>query len=399
MIKAQDQTPGLLLLAKICKSAKFKSKTENKPLIYNKEKFVVRHTEIERRFVLLNPNLGYIKRNSIGSRICQGYFPTPAHNTVRIRQVDWFNYSVASKKGIGRSRLETEFTLTDFFQGKTLLDAYQYHLKKRRYRVGIFEVDIYKGSLAGLIILEREMHAVDEEFELPEWAGPESAIEITEKISGYDLAKLASLLSGIKDHPPVAELVTEQLPITVITGGPGSGKTGILDILQKEMADIYHFIPEAATIIIRQVGVAFPNGNPFYVRQFQQQVYAIQQSFELLAGIHGKLKHRSALITDRGSMDNSAYLPGGIREYQRVCHTKASFELARYARVIHLGMPPRDVYEEHKQKNPARTEIYEQACELHAKIATAWLGHPNYVLVDEQAWDSKIQVVRNILTQ
>lgn len=355
-----------------------------------------KHLEIERRFIARTVKL---QPGIRGRQIVQGYFQTPAHATVRIRQTggDVGTYELTRKTGRGRIRTECNSVLTDRTLGRTLLESCPFILRKRRFVRDGWEIDRYIGPLRGLWVLERELASADTPCLLPPWVNPATTVEVTNDLSNYDLAKLATALRGLENPPPIFELVTKPLPIVVITGGPCSGKSSILDKLRRESAQRIHVVPEAASIIINDVGIPYPAQNGLFVRQFQQQIYTVQQSFEFLARMRGRIAGQELIAVDRGSADSIAYLDGGTCEFERTCQTQLGYEYERYAAVICLKVPPRDVYEKYHASNPARRESYEDAVATGERTVAAWQGHPAFHYVDDEDWDAKCQHVAEIL--
>ncbi len=328
----------------------------------------------------------------------QGYFQTPAHATVRIRQTggDVGVYELTRKTGRGKSRIE-DTTKLDRALGRTLLASCPFVLRKRRFMRDGWEIDRYTGPLKGLWILEREIPSASAPCPLPPWVDASAVVEVTNDLTNYDLAKLGAALRGLENPPPIFELVAKPLPIIVITGGPCSGKSSVLAMLRRQLPKRVHVVPEAASIIINDVGIPFPAQNGLFVRQFQQQIYTVQQSFEFLARMRGRLAGQEAIVVDRGSADSIAYLPKGVSEFERTCQTKLGYEYERYAAVICLKVPPQEVYESFYQSNPARRESYEDAVATGERTVAAWRNHPYFHYVDDDVWDAKVQTVVRII--
>ncbi len=355
-----------------------------------------KHFEIERRFVIPSVTL---PRGAFGRDIVQGYFQTPAHATMRIRQLGGHSgtYELTRKTGRGRTREEHTTRIADRTIGLALLESCPFILKKRRYVRDGWEIDRYGGPLKGLWVLERELPSAETPCHLPSWVDSDQAVEVTSDLTNYDLAKLASALGGLENPPSIYELVTKPLPIIVVTGGPCSGKSSILATLRREYPKHIHVVPEAASIIINDVGIPFPAENGLFVRQFQQQIYVVQQSFEFLARMRGMLAGQQAIVVDRGSADSIAYLSGGVAEFEQTCQTQLAYEYDRYAAVICLKVPPRAIYEQHHQNNLARRESYEDAVATGERTVAAWREHPHFHYVDAEDWDAKGRHVAGIL--
>jgi len=133
--------------------------------------------EIERKF-LVNPD--FQKTLSDGILIRQGYLATSEITTVRVRiKGDLGYFSVKGppdESGMVRLEFEYEIPLAD---AQTIIDTLCGNriLEKVRYVIHIgehdWEVDVFHGRNAGLILAEVELNAVDEPLEYPEWIGYE----------------------------------------------------------------------------------------------------------------------------------------------------------------------------------------------------------------------------------
>ena len=145
--------------------------------------------EIERRFVARADAalLGAAARTEQR----QGYLTRRDPATVRIRQEgdDWV---LAVKVYAGpRSRHEIEVVVREE-DGRTLLEhAIGGTVEKTRHTLGRWEIDVYHGRYAGLVIAEAELERVDEPLPEPP-AGLELLREITDE-TGLSARGLAIL--------------------------------------------------------------------------------------------------------------------------------------------------------------------------------------------------------------
>jgi predicted ATPase len=153
----------------------------------------------------------------------------------------------------------------------------------------------------------------------------------------------------------------------VLTGGPGAGKTAVLEIVRIAMCRHVVVLPEAASVVFRG---GFPRGSTLAVKQAgQRAIYYVQRELEA-TGLAGD---PAIVLCDRGTIDGSAYWPGPDPIWQSVGSTSEA-ELARYDAVIHLRTPALDNGYNHD--NPLRIETAEQAAAIDARIAEAWAPHP-----------------------
>jgi len=159
----------------------------------------------------------------------------------------------------------------------------------------------------------------------------------------------------------------------------------------ERFAHALHCVPETATIVISLVGALPPGSQPEFVR-FQQGIYRIQGEFEALSEQQALVDGKKALLMDRGTLDNAAYLDGGTSRMAEVCRTDPETELRRYTSVIVLDVPPKDVYEANASNNAARSESWEEARALGDRILEAWAGHADlHVIRDCASMDEKIE--------
>lgn len=162
----------------------------------------------------------------------------------------------------------------------------------------------------------------------------------------------------------------------VLTGGPGAGKTVVLELVRQYICQHMVVLPEAASILF---GGGFPRGSGAAQRAAAQRaIFHVQRELEAV----GDGESPSAIVLcDRGTVDGAAYWPeGGGREtlWSAVGVTRAE-ELRRYDAVIHLRTPSAATY---NHRNPLRTESASEAALIDERIAEAWAGHPRRVFVE-----------------
>ena len=132
--------------------------------------------EIERKFLVSSDDWKSAVESS--ARLQQGYLSTSAKATVRVRIYDDKEAMLTLKgKAIGISRAEFEYAIP-LEDARELMEMSRPNvIEKRRYNVPfenhLWEVDVFEGHHAGLIIAEVEMASVDEHVHLPDWVGLE----------------------------------------------------------------------------------------------------------------------------------------------------------------------------------------------------------------------------------
>ncbi len=133
-------------------------------------------SEIERKFLVRDDSWRERARDPM--RIRQGYVAAGPKASVRVRisgDRAWLNLKSATV-GVSRAEFDYEIPLAD---GEKLIDTLCERplIEKTRYFVDhaghCWEVDVFEGENAGLVVAEIELASEDEPFELPPWAGEE----------------------------------------------------------------------------------------------------------------------------------------------------------------------------------------------------------------------------------
>jgi predicted ATPase len=153
----------------------------------------------------------------------------------------------------------------------------------------------------------------------------------------------------------------------VLTGGPGAGKTAVLEMMRKTLCEHVKIVPEAASIVF---GGGFPRAAGLEARRAAQRaIFYIQRELEAAM----MAENVSIALCDRGTIDGLAYWPGPGEMWTEV-GTTLDEQLARYHAVIHLRTPALDTGYNHQ--NPLRVESAIEAAAIDARIADAWSRHP-----------------------
>lgn len=132
--------------------------------------------EIERKFLVDAEKLSEIHLTD-GEKISQGYLSTDIEKIVRVRIKKNHGFLTVKTKNIGlvRREFEYEIPLADAEEllklcGKNILSKIRYKIEFENH---IWEVDIFEGRHAGLILAEVEINSADEVVKIPSWAGEE----------------------------------------------------------------------------------------------------------------------------------------------------------------------------------------------------------------------------------
>jgi predicted ATPase len=162
--------------------------------------------------------------------------------------------------------------------------------------------------------------------------------------------------------------------LVVITGGPGGGKTALLELARRDLCEHVALLPEAASIVY---GGGFPRRELDASRRAAQRaIFRVQRELE-----RDEIEQGTAglILCDRGTVDAAAYWPGAIGDFWRDVGSNAATEMARYAAVIHLRTPPPSEY---NHRNPLRLETTVEAARIDPRITEAWQPHPHRFVID-----------------
>jgi predicted ATPase len=163
----------------------------------------------------------------------------------------------------------------------------------------------------------------------------------------------------------------------VLTGGPGAGKTALLELIRQSFCSHVTVLAEAAGVVF---GGGFPRDeDPLCRRAAQRAIFHVQRELESIADSHD----HAIVLCDRGTIDGLAYWPGPSEEFWSAVGTTLTAELNRYDTVIHLRTPP--VEHGYNNQNPLRTENATVAAAIDARIFQAWAQHPRRFVVNASA--------------
>lgn len=159
----------------------------------------------------------------------------------------------------------------------------------------------------------------------------------------------------------------------VLTGGPGAGKTAVLELVRASACPHLVVLPEAAGVVF---GGGFPRRTGAGERRAAQRaIFHVQRELEALADEAAG----TAVLCDRGTPDGLAYWPGDPADLWAAVHSGLEAELARYDAVVHLVPPASGAGYDHA--NPLRTETAAAAARIDARIAAIWSSHPRVTTV------------------
>jgi len=163
----------------------------------------------------------------------------------------------------------------------------------------------------------------------------------------------------------------------VLTGGPGAGKTAVLELIHKSFCEHVRVLPEAAGMLF---GGGFPREEDLECkRAAQRAIFYVQRELENAGDSHNP----AIVLCDRGTLDGLAYWPGSVDEFWSSVGTTLAEQLARYDAVIHLRTPTVD--HGYNRQNPLRTETAAVAAEVDGRILQAWQSHSRRFVVESSS--------------
>lgn len=170
-------------------------------------------------------------------------------------------------------------------------------------------------------------------------------------------------------------LKSPETKLIVITGGPGAGKTAVLEMAKKVFCEHFAILPEAASIVFGGGFWRLPSDSARSAAQ--KAIFHVQTEMENLAV--GEKKWAIALC-DRGTLDGLAYWPGNPETFWEANGGNAEAEYKRYLAVIHLRSPSELMG--YNYQNPLRIESPVQASEIDNRISEVWKKHPQYEVIE-----------------
>lgn len=131
--------------------------------------------EIERKFLVSGEAW---RQTAEGTRYRQGFLSTEPERTVRVRVAGPRGSITVKGKNVGARRAEFEYEIP-VADAERMLDTLCKRplIEKVRYVLAVgahtWEIDVFEGDNAGLVVAEIELRREDEAFERPEWVGDE----------------------------------------------------------------------------------------------------------------------------------------------------------------------------------------------------------------------------------
>lgn len=195
----------------------------------------------------------------------------------------------------------------------------------------------------------------------------------------------------VSKHNCTCSLESHPSKRIVITGGPGAGKTAVLEIARKNFCEHITILPEAASILF---GGGFPRGEDLPRKKASQRaIFHIQHELEQLVEDE---KNSAITLCDRGTLDGLAYWPLSEDLFWKEVGSTKEKELSRYDVIIHMRTPPAE--QGYNFQNPVRVESANQAADVDKKIENAWKDHPHrFFVTSENDFLEKVQTAINLI--
>lgn len=176
---------------------------------------------------------------------------------------------------------------------------------------------------------------------------------------------------GLGCHCAAAHQSTK---LIAVTGGPGAGKSAVLEVAAQCFCRHVGMLPEAASVLF---GGGFPrHDTDAGLRAAQRAIFHVQRQAEQLVVEENEV---AVVVCDRGTLDTLAYWPGSVESYWPEVGTTPEAELMRYEAVIHLNTPTEA--QGYNHQNALRIEDASVAQGLNARTLEAWSDHPNRIII------------------
>ncbi len=163
--------------------------------------------------------------------------------------------------------------------------------------------------------------------------------------------------------------------MVVLTGGPGAGKTALLEIARRTLGPRIAVLPEAASILFS--GGFWRHSSIPGRKAGQRAIFHVQREQEQMVLDE---QESSFVLCDRGTLDGLAYWPDDEQSFWRELGTQREAEFRRSHAVIHLRTP--DASHGYNHQNPLRIEDAVKAQAIDERILSAWEGHPNRQIIN-----------------
>ena len=189
--------------------------------------------------------------------------------------------------------------------------------------------------------------------------------------------------------------MTKKTKKIVLTGAPSSGKTSVLQELQKKELPHVVLVPESAVVLLSGGFPAPAHGDLGQIRVFQESILSLQKNIEVI--FEAKYPDATHFVLDRASLDGAAFWPPGPDDFWKTFSLDYQRELLNYAAVVFLEMPPEEFF---GGVHKARFHNYQQSYESGLVLEKIWSQHPRFIKVPAQRdFQKKLDLVWTALKQ
>lgn len=189
-------------------------------------------------------------------------------------------------------------------------------------------------------------------------------------------------------------------PRIVLTGGPGGGKSALIDELRRDPSWSPRFVAWPETVAFAGIAGISPSE-----KLFERVVVELAMALEDALDRAFEPDDRRFVLCHRGSLDPLAFWRRQgwpPDEFFAFTTTTLETHYARYAGVIHLVSAADGAAETYTRwPESHRPELPDEAIALDRWLAEAWGGHPGYRRIDNAGlgWDAKARAAREALEE
>lgn len=172
----------------------------------------------------------------------------------------------------------------------------------------------------------------------------------------------------------------------VITGGPSSGKSSVIEVVRAMKLSHVNVIPECARVLL---GAGFPIPKSMeQIHFFQKSILSLQSNLEEASTLNQN-SNWTHLILDRGKLDGASFWPLGPEDFFSTFNLDPEIIIRSYDMVILLQLPEEKYFGGQDQ---LRFHNYAESCKSEKVLIKIWSQHPNFIkIAGEKNFDYKLE--------
>jgi hypothetical protein len=174
---------------------------------------------------------------------------------------------------------------------------------------------------------------------------------------------------GAAPAPREARWHLDRGRLIAIVGGPGAGKTAVLEVARRRFEGSTVIVPGAASVLFKG---GFPRRSSETARRCAQR--AIFHVTRLLEDLTLETAPEPFALCDRGTLDGLAWWPGPSDDFFEQLGTSFEAEARRYRAVIHLRTPGGEG--DYPSRDPLQIESAREAAAIDERLLEVWSAHP-----------------------